>query len=558
MRGTVPKRSQSLGLFLAMVAATAVRFAAAATITDLGSSSLPPESSFIPIGVNSKGMVVGDITTDSDTADSHAAIWADGVLTRLPERPGTLLSDAVAINESGRIAGLEYHDSNNVHAVFWDGITTPVQIGPLISTDIDFSQAEDVDAAGGVVGSTLGNSPHFETGYYRSAAGSSVLVGLGNLDADRGSSFVGAITADGKTMLGKVTGTLTADGFYLWSTANPAGPGIPLDITPDTNGFVILGGSVYNSLLVQNDLASDGAVFGFKGTGSGKTWWLRTPDGTETQIVGLVAHNAINAAHTVAGTVLDPRDVVHAAIWDSRTHAVTDLNTLLPADSGFILTDALGMDDLGDIVGIAAHDGIQVGFLMKLDGVTASIAPTPPNPIAGTDFTLTVTVRNGTASPLMNVTPPAEPTVSGAGKVTLKDGPTPASVASLDPNGTAVFTYTYEADEPGSILITADIQATANDGPVTVSARCGLGSSAGPGTGVTNAVGDAPAATCPASGKGTTVQIAPCSIQITSVDPQAFTDSSGKPILYDTYVLVRGGSDSAAPAGHSYSKPGGT
>jgi hypothetical protein len=87
--------------------------------------------------VNSKGMVVGDITSDSDTSDSHAAMGADGVLT-----------------------GLEYHQGlNDVHAVFWDRITTPVQIGPLISTDIDFSQAEDVDAAGDVVGSTLGNSP---------------------------------------------------------------------------------------------------------------------------------------------------------------------------------------------------------------------------------------------------------------------------------------------------------------------------------------------------------------------------------------------------------------
>lgn len=67
----------------------------------------------------------------------------------------------------------------------------------------------------------------------------------------------------------------------------------------------------------------------------------------------------------VAGTIaVGNTGLVHAAIW--KNGAVTDLNTLLPAHSGFTLFDALAINDNGDVVGIGGHNNQQVGFLLKL------------------------------------------------------------------------------------------------------------------------------------------------------------------------------------------------
>ncbi len=514
--------------------------ATGATVTDLGS--------FVPSGLNTKGVVVGDIVDQNDeNFVPHAGIWTNGILTPLPERAGTSQSDALAVSETGRVVGLEYvPGTGDVHAVYWDGVAAPTQIGPLIP-GTDFSQAADVDGAGNVVGSTQGGSPHYLVGYYAAAGGSPVPVGVGNLDADKGSSKVGAISGDGSTLLGEVTGTDGADGYYLWSAASPAASGIKLDITPDPSGFWLLAGSVYNLLLIQNDLASDGSVFGFKGTGATRAWYLRTPDGLETEIVGLTAHNAINAKHIVAGSVAtgNALDPVHAAVWDARTRTVTDLNSLLPANSGFLLFDALAINDNGDIVGVAAHNNTQVGFLLTTS-FAATIAPDPPDPVVGTDFTLAITVSNTLATPLQNVTPPATLTVTGAGKATLKSGPAPATVATLAAGASAVFTYVYRATDKGAIVFSGDVRATGSSGPIVATARCGLGSSP------RSSARAATEGTCPADGNGAAVTISTCSIKLATFEE---TDR-GTIFNYDDITLPKLAADSLPPPGSGYPSGG--
>ena len=129
--------------------------AGAATITDLGT--------LIPAAVNAR-QVVGNIF-DSNLANPvpHAALWSNGVLTALPEQSGATQSDALAINQAGRIVGddtVPAQTSSDTHAVFWNGLGAPTQIGPLASfgPGSDFSQATAVDAAGDVVGFTVGPS----------------------------------------------------------------------------------------------------------------------------------------------------------------------------------------------------------------------------------------------------------------------------------------------------------------------------------------------------------------------------------------------------------------
>ncbi|HEV7734577.1 MAG TPA: hypothetical protein VGR62_20555 [Candidatus Binatia bacterium] len=445
--------------------------ASAATVVDLGS--------FLPIGINRHGVVVGDILDfNADDAVGHAGMWANGVLTPLPERPGVVLTDALAISDTGRIVGLEYVDGNNVHAIFWDGAVLPTQIGPL-SNGYDFSQAVDVDALGNVVGSTtVDGPPHYLFGFYAPAGGGPIPVGVGDLDADQGNSRVGAISGDGATLLGEVTGTDSADGYYLWSTATPAAPGIKLDITPDRNAFSLFGGSIYSPLLIQNTLANDGAVFGFKEAGEVRTWFLRTPDGTETPIVGLAAHNGINARHLVVGTLFtgNMMDPVRAAKWDPTTKTVTDLNTLLPPSSGFVLYDALAISDTGDIVGLGVHDGVEVGFLLRSPALTAQAVASPAqvkiDPNINDAIQVVVTLLNSTEQTLAGVAATGAPTVAGTGAVEAVGAPVPPSV-DLAPGQSGTITYTFKPTKAGKVTLTfpgfADASGTVQNDEGSVS-----------------------------------------------------------------------------------------
>jgi hypothetical protein len=354
--------------FLGALAFSLVLFVAApaqaGTVIDLGS--------FIPNGLNNRQQVVGD-TMDPDEDDDvdvpgHAAVWKAGVLARLPEPSGTTASDAYAINASGRVAGT-VRTAQGFHAVYWDGPTDLAhQIGPLNDGHDDFSQANGVDTAGEVVGLTQ-DANYGQFGFLRTTSGA--LNRVGDADRDGGSTKVVGITPDGTKMLGFV-GTSAHNGantgWYLWPSAG--GSGTKLGIEPVLSGSFILGGA--STPQYGNDLASDGTVLGYRDTDSGhegnvRTFYLHTPDGAETPISGLVGHNAVNAKHAVVGTIASTDGggnlTAHAAMR-KPDGTVVDLNSLLPKDSGWLLWDALAINDNGDIVGLAAHNNVAVGFLL--------------------------------------------------------------------------------------------------------------------------------------------------------------------------------------------------
>jgi uncharacterized membrane protein len=354
----------TLGIVLVLGIAGPAR---AATVVDLGG--------IVPAGLNAKDQVVGDLDQQNSNQLPHAALWSNGTLTPLPEQAGALGSNAYAINSSGRIAGDSTvavppnpYGSTQLHALFWDGAGAPSQIEPQASTGgYDFSQADGVDTAGDVAGFITGIFPsNPPLGGFLDQGGALSSVGQQDVASNGGSGFtpVSAITPDGSLLLGRLS-TQTVNAFYLWSGAAPNAPGVKLDLTPPGSAFEALAGSAIGPLYM-NDLASDGTVLGYKDSGGSpnvRKYYIRLPSGAETQITGLAGPNAVNAKHVVAG-VIPSGGTGHAAIWQNGV--VTDLNTLLPANSGYLLFDALAINDNGDIAGIAEHNGHSVGFLLKL------------------------------------------------------------------------------------------------------------------------------------------------------------------------------------------------
>jgi hypothetical protein len=339
---------------------------------------------FYPNGLNNHQVVVGefDLQGDSQTAiPSHAYVWKAGVMTKLHEPNGAYASDAYAVSDAGRIVGDAKGESPYYpnHGEYWDGPDdAPHQVGPVEGEDKnDYSEVTDVTTSGEMVGQTVDSTATAFAflGFHASASGAITRVGT---TAD-GTTSVAGITPDGTKMFGHASGTYdngnyAGEGWYLWPGSG--GTGTKLDLTPFVQGNQIFGTVLQGQY--SGDLASDGSVLGYKGD-SVKTYYVRMPNGSEKLVDGLIGHNGLNAKHVVAGTILGDymgSQVPHAAIWKPTATGgtVVDLNSLIPADSGYVLYDALGINDNGDVVGEAARiaDGVSVGFLLPAGYVVDS------------------------------------------------------------------------------------------------------------------------------------------------------------------------------------------
>ena len=150
----------------------------------------------------------------------------------------------------------------------------------------------------------------------------------------------------------------------------------------------------------------------------------------------------INESNQVVGTsrlvtqltsLYDPAQY-HAFLWENAR--MNDLNTLIPVDSGWILTTATAINDQGDIVGSGLVNGQVHGFLLT----------------------------NGeTLSPIPGTSPVAEPPVAMAsadvttGKVPLTVNL--SSADSYDPDGQIVG-YQWDFGDGSQAVNTADTAHT--------------------------------------------------------------------------------------------------
>ena len=109
---------------------------------------------------------------------------------------------------------------------------------------------------------------------------------------------------------------------------------------------------------------------------------------------GLMSNAAdINEFNQVVGTswlvtrltsLYDPT-LYHAFLWEGG--AMTDLNALISANSGWLLTAATAINDQGDIVGTGLLNGQVHGFLLTTDQMPPPDPSEPPVAVASADVT---------------------------------------------------------------------------------------------------------------------------------------------------------------------------
>ena len=312
------------------------------TITDLG--TLPGFNSSEGGGINASGQIAG--WSHNNSGIDHAFVWTSGGGFADLGTLGFNSSAAIGINAFSQAAGEVYNNGvAPFHAFFWTSDAGMTDIH--MSGSFNSSEALGINGPGQIVGrlsDPTGLDHAFLWGSDTGMLDLGPMPGLTN-------SF-----ATGINDSGQVVGTSwnDTDGrAFIWSSG---GGFTDLGMLP---GFIYALASAINASGQVAGAASNdtGPIDGF----------LWTPDGTMTDLGTLpgflyLQPYAINASTAVVGQVSNDAGPSHAFIWQNGV--ATDLNTLIPGGSGWVLDIATGINDGGQITGTGTVSRVRHAFLL--------------------------------------------------------------------------------------------------------------------------------------------------------------------------------------------------
>ena len=356
-------------------------------ITDLG--TLGGESS-IAYGLNQSGDVVG-VAEDANGVD-RAFVWSDGTMVALPDLGfGGIAYD---INTNGDVTGAINTGLDYTRP--WDGRTSSIdnvalwQAGQLTDLGnlggIPRGEGRTITDDGWIVGTSSAPLPEVpgENIWQRAfvySPNSPDIEDAGTFPGDI-RSFIFDLNADKQAPGFSVSDNrggpdATAAGLWQFNSDGSVQSITPLDpLAPDQTG-VALG---------INDA---GEVVGRSATGTGQNVTVYWGAGQTTpELLPVLTENPgtyvraweINNSSLVVGELRDANDAQRfATLWvnDAEGWVNIDLQTLVPADSGWDLSGALSINDAGQIVGYGVVDNEQRAFLL-----TPTAVPEPSTSVA--------------------------------------------------------------------------------------------------------------------------------------------------------------------------------
>lgn len=327
-------------------AATTARY----TITDLG--TLGGGTVSTANGINNAGVVVG--ASEMAGFGTHAFRWTGGAMTDLGAEPGASYSTANAVNDAGQVAGTAERPSGGYgYPVRWSASGLIQDLGGPITNRLGVGNA--IDPAGRVAG---GQRPADSEG-----APLAILYDAAGHPTELSTPTQTLGAANGINARGQVVGGPA----FVWRNGT-------VTMLPDG------GAGSANAINVSGQIVGAVGRTGPAGGLDGAVWQdnVLTDLGTLDGIVYNQA-KAINAAGQIVGTA-DPMCVPCASpeAWIRQpAGALTKLDTLIPAGSGWMLQQANGINDRGQIVGAGLHNGHQHAYLLTpVFSATVDFAPT--------------------------------------------------------------------------------------------------------------------------------------------------------------------------------------
>jgi probable HAF family extracellular repeat protein len=344
---------------------------------------IAPGTPFSATALNGSGQVAGYFF-DSEFAQ-RAFLWYNGTAVDLGTLGGSM-SVGNALNNSGQVAGSAALAGDGEFHAFASSGNNLSDLGTLGGS---FSSASAINDAGTVVGQSDTGSGY--RAFRRLSGGMMQSIGtlggsyssanrINNVDqivggaavADDAAEHAFLYTGGAMLDLGTLGGTsslavaLNESGYVTGESGTASGEthaflydGTTLLDLGTLGGTVSRGldinnaGQVIGNSTISGDLDFHGFIYG-----NGALQDLGTLGGT-----GSTARD-INNRGQVVGTSSDNNSSQRAFLWENGI--LTDLNTFLPANSGWQLTDARLINDNGQIVGEGLYQGEFASFLLSL------------------------------------------------------------------------------------------------------------------------------------------------------------------------------------------------
>ena len=375
-------------------------------VTDLGTLPEPPRTRYTAgYKINEAGtvMVLVQSGTASQGGNQRTFLWSDGVQTVIGPLPGgENVTGGRALNESGDVAGFSHTCSPSCggHAFLWSKGRL-VDIGTLGFAQ---SAAWALNGAADVVGVAFnGHAPVGVTARRAFLHSGGTTTDLGTLPG--GTEAAAYAINDSRQIVG-VASTTGLGGETLWhavmwhngaiidmhttgrdslaTKVNAAGQAIGALWTLDDQGISITAFRYSNGTMTNlgdfggagstaHDINEAGHVVGMANSPFGQSHKAFLYTGGDLINLGTLGGRpdeasearAINASGQIVGSSDDINSSRHAFLYTEGT--MLDLNTLIPPGTGWVLSEALDINDAGQIVGWGLIGGQARAF--RLDPI---------------------------------------------------------------------------------------------------------------------------------------------------------------------------------------------